>query len=215
MSKHARGAMAHARRAIAAQAARLIAEDGLADYGAAKRKAARQLGFRESDGLPDNAEVEEAVRAYQSLYQNQEQRERLGDLRRVGLDVMRRFADHRPYLAGAVWNGTATRGAPVDIDLFTDEAKRVEMLLLNEGIPYRTAERAHFVRGIDARVPVLVFERDDCEIRVSLFAEADERNALKPDAHGQRERGRTDDVESLIHSADEEADVERFLAAIR
>jgi len=60
-----------------------------------------------------------------------------------------------------------------------------------------------------------VFERDDCEIRLSLFARADERNALKPDAHGRRERGRMDDVEALIRCADQEAGVERFLAAIR
>ncbi len=215
MSKHARGALAHARRAIAAQAARLIAEDGLADFGTAKRKAARQLGFRDSDGLPDNTEVEEALRAYQALYQNQEQRERLDMLRRTGLEVMRVFAAHQPHLAGAVWNGTATRGAPIDIDLFTDDAKQVEMILLNRGVTYRTAERPHFLRGSEARVPVLVFERDDCEVRLSLFARADERNALKPDPQGQRERGRPEDVEALMRSADGEASLERFLAAIR
>lgn len=215
MSKNPRGASAHARRAIAAQAARLIAEDGLADFGAAKRKAARQLGFHDRDGLPDNHEVEEALRAYQALYQNDEQRERLDWLRRTALEVMRLFAAHHPHLAGAVWNGTATRGAPIDIELFTDDTKQAEILLLDRGIAYRSAEKPHFLRTLDARVPTLVFDWQDCEVRVALFTRADERNALKPDAAGARERGRPEDVEALLKAAADEAGVERFLAAIR
>ena len=76
------------RRAIAARAARLMAEDALGDFGTAKRKAARQLGFADNQALPSNDEVEAELRSYQLLFQNDEQRERLGELRAVALELM-------------------------------------------------------------------------------------------------------------------------------
>ena len=214
MSKQVKGA-AHARRAIAAQAARLIAEDGLADFGTAKRKAARQLGFRESDGLPDNLEVEEALRAYQSLYQNNEQRARLLELRQVALEVMREFEAHTPYLTGPVWKGTAARGAGVDINLFTDLQKQVELHLLNQGVPYTTSERGHFNRSIERRVPVLSFEFEDIEVHLIIYSKADERGAAKADSNGNTDRGTLTAVELLIDEEEQSNTVEQFLSNIR
>jgi hypothetical protein len=46
------------RREIAALAARMMAEDGISDFGFAKRKAARQLGAGPRDDLPTNSEIE-------------------------------------------------------------------------------------------------------------------------------------------------------------
>ena len=62
------------RRRIAHAAARILAENGALDYGSAKRKAARQLGVPESGSLPDNQQVEDALRSYQSLFQADETR---------------------------------------------------------------------------------------------------------------------------------------------
>jgi hypothetical protein len=214
MSKQVKGA-AHARRAIAAQAARLIAEDGLADFGTAKRKAARQLGFRESDGLPDNLEVEEALRAYQSLYQNNEQRARLLELRQVALEVMREFEAYTPYLTGPVWKGTAARGAGVDINLFTDLQKQVELHLLNQGVPYTTSERSHFNRSIERKVPVLNFEFEDIEVHLIIYSKADERGAAKADSNGNTDRGTLTAVELLIDEEEQSNTVEQFLSNIR
>jgi hypothetical protein len=53
---------------IAAAAARLVVEEGL-EYGAAKRRAARDLSAgRRSVSLPGNDEVEDEVRAYIDLF---------------------------------------------------------------------------------------------------------------------------------------------------
>ena len=73
------------RRDIASLAARLMAEDGIDNFGLAKRKAARQLGAPDSEALPTNQEVEDALRAYQALYQEDELRERLSVLRHEAL----------------------------------------------------------------------------------------------------------------------------------
>lgn len=214
MSKQVKGA-AHARRAIAAQAARLIAEDGVADFGSAKRKAARQLGFRESDGLPDNDEIEEALRSYQTLYQNSEQRARLLELRQTALSVMREFEAYSPYLAGPAWKGTASRGAGVDINLFTDLEKQVEMQLLNRGITYSTSERAHFNRSLNRKVPVFSFEVDDVMAHLVVYTRADERGAAKADTSGNTDRGNLTAVELLIDEEEQSNTVEQFLSSIR
>jgi len=214
MSKTPKGA-AHARRAIAAQAARLIAEDGLADFGTAKRKASRQLGFRESDGLPDNDEIEEALRSYQMLYQNDEQRARLLELRQTALEVMREFEAYSPYLTGPVWKGTAARGAGVDINLFTDLEKQVELSLLGKGIEYTTSERPHFNRSINRKVPVFSFEVENVLVNLLVYTRADERGAVKPDASGHTDRGNLTAVELLIDEEEQKNTVEQFLSNIR
>lgn len=217
MSTHGKGAKgpAHARRAIAAQAARLIAEDGVAEFGAAKRKAARQLGFRESDGLPDNDEVEHALRAYQLLYQRDEQRERLCDLRSTALDVMRELQAFNPYLTGPAWNGTATRGAGIDISLFTDAQKQLEFELINRGVTFAVAERAHFNKALARLLPVLSFSHQDTEVHLIVYSLADERGALAADDRGRTARGGITEVELLIDADDSENTVDRFLSAIR
>ena len=74
---------------IAHLAARMIAVDGVRDYGLAKRKAARQVGAPDSRNLPTNLEIEDALRAYQALYQADEHPEQLQQLRRLALEMMR------------------------------------------------------------------------------------------------------------------------------
>ena len=57
------------RSAIAVHAARLMAQDGIEDYGLAKRKAARRLGAAGTEALPGNDEIEAELRDYLALYQ--------------------------------------------------------------------------------------------------------------------------------------------------
>ena len=187
----------------------------MTDFATAKRKAARHLGFRDGDGLPDNAEIEAELRAYQGLFQNLEQRGRLAELRCLALAAMRDLEPHRCYLAGAVWNGTATRGAPITIDVFTDDGKALELSLINRAIAYTTTERGHFVRGRSARVPVLIFEMDAVEVELAVYTRNDERQALGAEAGGRADRGDATAVSALIVEQENQDGVERFLAAIR
>src|SRR4051812_39451253 len=115
------------RARIAATAARLVAQDG-ADYGTARRKAARQvLGVDPPSAnlLPDNLQIEDEVRKYQALFQGPGQAARLGALRRAALAAMDLLAEFRPYLTGAVLNGTAGEHDDVHLQLFADSAKDV------------------------------------------------------------------------------------------
>src|ERR1700757_5313725 len=98
---------ANLRRHLAYIAARMMAEDGIADYGAAKVKAARQAGLSDANLLPDNQEIEEALREYQGLYQKEERPAQLRHLREVAVRAMRELEAFRPALVGSVLSGTA------------------------------------------------------------------------------------------------------------
>ena len=56
-----------AKTEIAQAAARLVVEEGL-EFGAAKRRAVKQLGLAARAPLPDNDAVEDAVREYISIF---------------------------------------------------------------------------------------------------------------------------------------------------
>ena len=192
----------HSRRAIAAQAARLMAEDGIPEFGAAKRKAARQLGFASSDALPSNSEVEAELRAYQTLFQNDEQHARIQALREIALDLMQGFARYHPCLTGPVWNGTAGPDAAITLDLFAESTKMVEVLLIDEEIAYRTSEWPHFNRALARKVPVLSFEHANCAVNLAVYGEDDRRGALLPDANGEAARGAAPAVERRMAEAE-------------
>jgi len=130
------------RQEIAIRAGRLIAEEGL-DYASAKRKAARDIvGSTRASGewLPANEEIEVEVRAYQALFQADTQPARLQELRVTALALMQLLERFRPYLIGAVMNGTAGDYSGIHLELYAESAKEVEIFLLNQGIEIDVGE---------------------------------------------------------------------------
>jgi hypothetical protein len=185
------------RRSIASLAARLMAEDGISDYGMAKRKAARQLGAPETEALPNNAEIEIELRAYQAIYQGDEQRERLRRLRTAALALMRLLESYTPYLTGPVLDGTAGRFAQVELLLFPDSAKAVEMFLLDRGIEYRHGEMRR--SGGEAPEAVLELEWEDTTVSLAIHDSIAERSQYRNPRTGRvAERASLSAVEALI-----------------
>jgi hypothetical protein len=179
------------RREIAALAARLMAEDGISDFGFAKRKAARQLGVSETEALPNNTEIEAELRAWQALYQDAEQTERIREMRRTAVEVMRFLEDFRPYLTGGALDGTAGRYSEVDIELYPESAKEVEIFFLNQGMAYEHREPR---RGAPhAPEAILCFDWDDVPVRLSVFGGHAERVSRR-----NVERARLPVVEALL-----------------
>ena len=197
--KPAPSASSHLRRAIASGAARLMAEDGFTDYGAAKRKAARGLGAGEGEALPSNEEVEVELRAWQSLYQEDEQRERVHDLRTTALEVMELLAEFHPYLTGGALDGTAGRYSAVEIDLYADSSKDVEIALLSHGISYDINDNRRL--GVDAQ---LRLDWNDLPVLIAVYPVAAERQQPKhPHGGHGRHRVRADAVAELLRGASE------------
>lgn len=173
------------RARIAAAAARLMAEDGIDDFAQAKRKAARQLGAADTESLPANDEVEAELVAYRALYQANEHPERIAELRRVALQAMRAFERFSPYLTGPVLKGIAGPYAEIDLQLYPDSAKDVELFLLERNIAFETAEGRRY--SGDRALPVSVFtlEWDGAPLKLSVFDPRDERVALKTSLAGR------------------------------
>lgn len=186
------------RREIAALAARMIAEDGITDYGFAKRKAARQLGAVNADELPNNAEIESEVRIYMAVFQDEEHIERQQVMRVAAVEVMRELEDFRPYLTGAVLEGTAGRYSEIEIDLFPESAKEVEIFFLNHNVAYDHREPRR--NQPEAPEAILVFDWDDIPVKLRIYSPDVER-LHRRGAHGARqmERARLSVVEALIN----------------
>lgn len=183
----------HSRASIASVAARLIAEEGIADFHLAKRKAARQLGLPEHTQFPDNAEVEAELRAYQALYQGDEQTAHLLLLRELAIEVMEMLAGFRPYLTGSVLDGTAGCHSSVDLLLFADSAKEVEIFLLNQGIDVEHEDK--FGERVEA---VLRLAAEDADVRLVIMAPNQERVSFRGRDGRQRERARVEAVRALL-----------------
>ena len=185
------------RRAVASAAARLMAEDGIGDYGAAKRKAARNLGIGEGEALPSNDEVADELRAYHAIFQEDEQKLRLLELRGAALEVMRFLADFRPYLTGSVLDGTAARYAEIEIDLYADSAKDVEIDLLSRNMPYDSAGTRP--PGPDGPEAQLRLDWNGIPVLLSVYSRDDERRQRRNPHSGRTQaRARTDAVEALL-----------------
>ncbi len=194
------------RREIAALAARMIAEDGISDYGFAKRKAARQLGAVNADELPNNAEIDAEVRTYLSVFQDEEHLERQQFMRVAAAEIIRELEAFRPYLTGAVLEGTAGRYSEVEIDLFPESAKEVEIFFLNQNVAYEHREpRRNQPDGPEA---ILVFDWDDIPFKLRIYGQDIERVSRRG-THGARqmERARRSVVENLVSNTPTNASI--------
>jgi hypothetical protein len=189
----------HMRARIAAAAARIMAEDGVEDFATAKRKAARQLGALDTQALPNNDEVESELLAYLALYRGDEQRVRLRELRAAALGAMRGLATFNPYLTGAVLRGTASRYADIDLQLFTDDRKALELFLLNRNLAYELSESRRYCGDEARESQMLRLEWNGIPVNLAVHAAKDERSVLKASPGGRPiERAGINAVSALV-----------------
>ena len=184
---------------LAYLAARLMAEDGIQDYGAAKRKAARQAGVPDTRELPDNQEIEAALKTHQSLYQAEQQPIILRDLREIAVRAMEHFARFNPYLVGSVLTGTAGEHSDINLHLFADSAKEFDIFLLNEKSECELETRNFTLNERTEAVPVYRLELDSAVIAAAVFERDDERIMQKYKADGRTvERAKLAEVKVLL-----------------
>jgi hypothetical protein len=177
------------RQSIAHHAARLIAE-GLTDYHAAKLKAAKQLHVSDKKSLPDNHEIEAALREYHALFAGNlvgnVQAEALAELRRRAELVMRGLAAFEPWISGAVLNGTANEMSVIELELIGADEKSFEMILLNKNIDFSIREQRH--RKNVVPTVTYEFDFDNVPIEVTLFETQAARATVYPVGSIRHER---------------------------
>ena len=194
------------RERIAAAAARIMAEDGIDSFALAKRKAARQLGAPDTEALPRNEEVEEALHAYRALYQADEHPHRIAELRQIALEAMQALEQFSPYLTGPVLKGTAGPYAEIELQLFPESPKDVEIFLLDRGVSFATAEGRRFSGDRAHAVSVLSLLWQDTPLKLQVFDPRDERVALKSSPAGRvPDRAGIAEVGALLRDGDQPA----------
>ena len=126
---------------VAQEAARIIVNHGVRDYGAAKIKAAERLGLSTRGSLPGNPEIERAIEQHHQLFGGDVHTNLLRSLRETALSAMQMLAPFTPRLVGPVLNGTADENSVVNLHVFADSAEAVAMQLAALDIQYRPYER--------------------------------------------------------------------------
>lgn len=155
---------------LAQTAARLMAENGLRDFAAAKRKAAEQLGIQQSRNLPGNDEIEVALREYQQLFQHDTHALQLLELRQSALQAMKLLSGFSPRLVGPVLNGTADHYTPIYLHLFADTVEEVGIFLMQHNIPYELAERrVHYAGGREEQRPLYRFIAGEHALELTVY----------------------------------------------
>lgn len=185
---------------IAASAAALVVEEGL-EYGPAKRRAIKQMGLPQRTALPDNDEVEEAVREYISVFCADTQPAELAALRALALVWMQRLQQFRPYLGGAVWHGTATRLSDIYIQLFCDDSKSAEIALIEHKVDYEPRTVTGFTGGSVEALSLSSLCKPLNEmvgVHLLVYDHDDLRGALRPDNKGRTPRGDLVAVQKLL-----------------
>ena len=166
------GAAPTVRQEAAAEAARLMAEDGYRDWAAAKNKALQRLGHGRS-AMPSNMEVADALKAHLQLFDAEETHDRLCERRRLAISLMRRLGQFQPRAAGALVSGIMTEHMPLEIHLFADPPERVDIFLSDAGWDFDDDERR--MRHPDGReldVPVCRLETPEgVQVEFVVFGE--------------------------------------------
>ncbi|HEX4243182.1 MAG TPA: hypothetical protein VHZ53_17360 [Steroidobacteraceae bacterium] len=158
------------RRALAQEAARIMAEHGIDDFRQAKRKAADRLGVHDVAVLPKNVEIESALREHQRLFGRDAHQHSLMEQRRIALSAMRMLDEFQPRLVGSVLTGTATNYSDINLHLFADRSESVAIRLIEIGVPHEVHERRVKMdaeRSIN--YPALRFEAQGRTVDATVF----------------------------------------------
>jgi len=204
MRSRAVGRDEQARQKLAREAARVMLESGINDFGLAKRKAQERMRVPPGTPLPSNQEIEEAVREHQRLFSGGEQLRLLAKLREIAAEAMRELAFFKPRLVGPVLAGTADRYSAVCLHLFADSPEEVGFNLLDRAIPHRNTEhRLRMSTGQTERVPGYSFLAGEVEFELLVFSgKTRGHTPLSPVDGRAMKRASLAEVECLIASAD-------------
>jgi|TARA_B110000263_G_C15164900_1_gene444121 hypothetical protein len=130
-----------ARQVLAQEAARIIVEQGIADFRVAKTKAAERLGMSTQGVLPNNSEIEAAISNHLLLFGGESHIDLLQNLRRSAIAAMEVLSQFEPRLVGPVLQGTAGANTTINLHVFTDTPERVAFRFDELVLSYKPFER--------------------------------------------------------------------------
>ncbi|MDE1923773.1 MAG: hypothetical protein KGI55_10130, partial [Gammaproteobacteria bacterium] len=148
----------------------IMADQGVADFLQAKRKAAERLGIHDVAVLPRNVEIEAALRERQRLFEAGSHALSLEAQRSAALGAMRLLEGFQPRLVGPVLTGTATAHNHIQLHLFADRSETVAMRLLDARVAYTMHEHRIKMDALrTVNYPALRFETQGRAVDATVF----------------------------------------------
>lgn len=145
------------------------------EYKQAKLKAAENLGVHL---LPSNLEVALELDRMAEETEGPARTERLIQMRREALEIMRIVKAYCPVLIGSVWRGTVRRGSDIDIAVYHDAPEEIVTLLKAGGLEVSRTER------------VTVTKQGKSEGSFHIHAETSGKHGLEVVVRAAEETGR-------------------------
>ncbi|HZX71090.1 MAG TPA: hypothetical protein VFE77_09755 [Rhodanobacter sp.] len=214
---HAHDRLQRNRLRVAQEAARLMSEHGIRDFHHAKLKAAERLGIVDTQALPRNLEIEQALREHQRLFLADRQPQLLRQRREAAIEAMHFLAIFEPRLVGAVLEGTADAYSAVCLHVFSDDPDAVVLYLREHGVPIEMqVRRLRYGRDEQPEYPVLLFSADELPFDLTVLPLDALRQApldraeLRP-----MQRASLAQVEMLLAEDTDEDFEQRLSAALR
>tara|TARA_B100000795_G_scaffold15920_1_gene10702 strand:- start:339 stop:980 length:642 start_codon:yes stop_codon:yes gene_type:complete len=165
---------------VARRAAEVIMEEGITDYLFAKKKAAKYLGLLPSENLPSNQEIDNALKEYQNIFQEQVDSEIINKIKKEALNTMILFEIFNPHLTGQLLEGLIPKFPKIQINLFTDNIKEVEYTLLNNNIAFDIKDKIYQEKLSKKKstktVPAFILEGIWFPIELKVYFENDIRS---------------------------------------
>jgi hypothetical protein len=160
----------HQRLRIAADAARMLADDGVRDYQTAKRKAAHRLGLTDCAPLPTNEEIERALHEHLVVFHREAYSRRILKWRSVACQTMEVLQEFSPRAVGAVLSGTITPFSTSQLHLSSDGPEPVAEFLHVQGIPYdQKTRRLRFSGSRHVDAPSFLFRAEDVPVELAVL----------------------------------------------
>ena len=161
---------------VANLAAQLIMEEGIKDYLFAKKKAAKSLGLNENVSLPTNSQIDKAIDDFNKIFNPNIDIEFLQQFKTQALEVMNIFKNFKPHLMNQLSEGIIPKFPEIKINLFADNLKDVEYVLLNNELSYdfkevkmNTKESKHSIKLI----PTIYLDNLSIPAEIKVYFEND------------------------------------------
>lgn len=178
------------RQQIAIEAAQLIAEQSDLSYAQARNKAARRLKCTDQRQLPENREIELALKSHLQLFQPTAQATQLHELRKSAAEAMRLFSPYHPRLIGPVLTGIANRHTPVTLILFSDTVESVAISLMDWKIPCRQREvTLDYSNKKRVMRTIFSFHAGEHQIELLVLPSSDRHNLPLDPTEGRPQKG--------------------------
>ena len=194
-----KGTTAEQRHKVAREAATLLYSRLEKEYRQAKLKAAENLGVHV---LPSNLEVALELDQIAEEREGEARRQRLFEMRKDALAIMKVLKRFCPLLIGSVWRGTSRRGSDIDIETYSDKPQQALGVLKANDVEILRSEQVTVTEHgqIVASLHIYAKSQHGHEVEIVVRGTSAKGQKRLCDTYGDQIKGFTTmDLEKLLN----------------